>query len=139
MKTKISFLLLIVSALICKGCAQISSDDPIIEQINSVRTLSFESNRKNAYLRIAQNPDLTDKAQVHLIKSVFDTLEFDSSKEMVLLTLIENPSFCEDAETAILKRLNRISFEKTKDNILKAIDAAHTWRNMNNTEQGTAN
>ena len=139
MKTKILVLLLITSAFFLIGCACTScnTQDPARQQINAVRKMSFESNRKTAYLSIAQRPDLSDTAQVQLVKAVFDTLEFDDSKKMVLLALIENPSFSENAETAILKRLNGVSFDNTKANILMAIDAVHTLRNIESTEPVT--
>lgn len=136
MKTKSFALLLTISTIFLSGCGctNCDSQDPAIKQIKTIKKMSFESNKKNAYLRLAQRPDLSNAAQIQLVKAAFDTLEFDSSKEMVLLTLIENPSFSTDAETAIMDRLYRLSFGSTTNNILTAIDAVHTLRDMENSE-----
>ena len=37
------------------------------------------------------------------------------------MTLIENPDFCSAAEREILERIDRLAFESSKKNILKAI------------------
>ncbi len=86
-----------------------------------MRELSFESDRKQGYERIAGREGLSAEAQIHLVESVCDKLSFDSAKEEVLLTLIANPSFCSEAEQAILDRLDRLAFEISRKKILEAI------------------
>lgn len=97
------------------------SSDATIAEIDAVGKLSFDSERKKGYERIAAREGLGAAAQVHLVEAVLDKLSFDSAKEEVLLTLIANPSFCGAAERAILERIDRLAFENSKRNVLKAI------------------
>jgi hypothetical protein len=117
-----------ISVIFIIGCAGAGSSKTAyrgtsIEEINAVSKINFESNKTNAYARIASRTDLSEAAQVHLVKAAFDNLSFDDSRSTVLLSLIENPFFCPAAEKAILKRLDGLSFEKTRDNILMAVNA----------------
>ncbi len=98
-----------------------SPTDEAIWEMNAVSELSFESDRKQGYERIAGRKGLSAEAQIHLVESVLDKLSFDSAKEEVLLTLIANPSFCSEAEQAILDRLDRLAFEISRKKILEAI------------------
>lgn len=120
------FLTITVLILEFSGCSNVDLSDPTISEIKAVRELDFQNNKKSAYLRIAIREDLSNQAQVYLVKEVFDNLAFDDSKEHVLLALIDNPSFSTDAEKAILDRMNRIKFNVTKEHLLLAIDANKT-------------
>ena len=131
MKMKLFTLVFTISAIFITGCSSTYDsetiyDDSTIKEISAVREMNFESNKTDAYTRIASRTDLSEAAQVRLVKTVFDELSFDSSKSTVLLTLIDNPAFCPAAETAIMKRLGRLSFESTKNNILTAVNAVKT-------------
>ena len=92
-----------------------------IAEIDAVGELSFDSERKAGYERIAAREGLGATAQVHLVEAVLDRLLFDNAKEQVLLTLIVNPDFCSAAEREILERIGSLAFESSKKNILKAI------------------
>ena len=126
---------LFVSAACLTGCLVIVSEetrgrdgppvcapaDETIAEIDAVSKLSFDSDRKQGYKRIAERTELRADAQVYLVEAVFEKLSFDNAKEEVLLTLIGNPSFCRAAEQAILEGLDRLAFENSKKRILKAI------------------
>ncbi|MHC4331644.1 MAG: hypothetical protein ACYSWW_26360, partial [Planctomycetota bacterium] len=95
--------------------------DDAIAEIDAVGELSFESDRKQAYGRIAQREGLSDESQVHLVEAALDRLTFDNAKEEVLLALIANPSFCGAAEHAVLESLDKLAFESSRKKVLKAI------------------
>ncbi len=95
--------------------------DGTIEEIDAVGKLFFEPSRRDAYMRIARRPGLSDAAQEHLVSAVFDNLSFEPSKHDVLMALISNPCFSPAGRQAILTQLDRLSFEPTKTEILEAI------------------
>jgi hypothetical protein len=96
--------------------------DAVVEEIDAVGKLSFESGRLEGYQRIAARRRLNDTVQAYLVEVILDKLSFESSKEAALMTLIGNPCFSLDGRQAILNHLERLSFESTKTRILKAID-----------------
>ena len=96
--------------------------DAAIAEIDAVGRLSFDSERRKGYERIAARDGLGAAAQVHLVEAVLEKLPFDNAKEQVLLTLIENQDFCNAAEREILERIDRLAFESSKKKILKAIE-----------------
>ncbi|MEA3227427.1 MAG: hypothetical protein U9Q07_15860 [Planctomycetota bacterium] len=118
---------LFVSAVWLGGCVVFvdektgGSADATIAEIDAVGKLSFDSERKKGYEKIAMREGLTALAQVHLVEAVLDNLTHDSVKEEVLLTLIANPSFGGAAEREILEQLDRLAFESSKKKVLKAI------------------
>ncbi|MHC4070182.1 MAG: hypothetical protein ACYSR8_11540 [Planctomycetota bacterium] len=95
--------------------------DGVIEEINAAGKLSFDPHRRDAYMRIAKRPDLSDAAQVHLVNAAFDNLSFEPMKRDVLMALISNPCFSPAGRQAILTQLDKLSFEPTKTEILEAI------------------
>ena len=123
---------LIISAICLGGCIVIvdeetrgpgiySPEDDTIAEIDAVGKLSFDSDRKQGYERIAARQGLSAEAQVHLVEAALGRLSFDNSKEDVLLTLIENPDFSSTAERTILEKLDKLAFPSSKKRILKAI------------------
>jgi hypothetical protein len=94
-----------------------------IAEIDAVSKLTFDSDKQQGYKRIAARAGISPDAQVHLVEATFARLVFDNSKEDLILTLIGNPSFSEAAEQAILKNLDRLPFDNTKQKILRAISA----------------
>jgi len=130
MKNSLIVVGLVVSVLCVGGCVVFVSEetrghrgdsDATIAEIDAIGKLSFDSERKKGYERVAAREGLAAAAQVHLIEAVLDKLSFDSAKEEVLLTLIENPDFCSAAEREILEMIDRLAFESSKRKILKAI------------------
>ena len=95
--------------------------DATIAEIDAIGKLSFDSERKKGYERIAAREGLAAAAQVYLAEAVLSKLSFDNAKEQVLLTLIENPDFCSAAERELLERIDALAFESSKKKILKAI------------------
>ncbi len=95
--------------------------DETIAEIDAAGKLVLESHKRDAYERIAGRDYLSQEAQIHLVKAVFDKLVLESSKEDVLLTLIKNPSFCPAGEQTILNGLDKLALESDKRNILNAI------------------
>jgi len=102
------------------------STDTTVAEIDAVGELSFESDRKQAYERIAAREGLSDESQVHLAEAALDKLTFDNAKEEVLLALTANPSFCGAAEQAILESLDKLAFESSRKKVLKAINDRKT-------------
>jgi len=104
-----------------EGYAGRGSADTTIAEIDAVGELSFGSERKDAYKRIAKREGLTPVSQVYLVEAVLGNLARDDSKQEVLLTLIKNPSFSSVAEREILNDIDQLAFESTKEEILEAI------------------
>ncbi len=92
------------------------------EEIDAVASLSFDSQRRDAYLRIAQRDCLSDEAQVHLIDEALAKLTFEQSMEQVLVALIRSPSFCCEGRRVILLRLDHLKFDATRSKILEELD-----------------
>jgi len=93
-----------------------------IEEIDAAASLSFDSDRAEAYKRIARRPCLSNEAQVHLVNQVFARLSFENMTEEVLVELIRSPGFSCDAQGAILSQIKRLSFDSTRSKILKELD-----------------
>ena len=102
------------------GSCSYPKDDTIVE-IDAVGKLSFENDKLEAYKRIAGREGLNANGQIHLVCAAYKKLDFENSKEDVLMTLINNPGFCSAGKRAILDGLDNLSFENTKQKILKAI------------------
>lgn len=128
-----SILVLVLAGLVIGfcGCVIIDVDeksgscgypkDDTIAEIDAVGKLSFENDKIEAYKRIAGREGLNANAQIHLVGAAYKKLSFENSKEDVLMTLINNPSFCSAGKRAILDGLDNLSFENTKQKILKAV------------------
>ncbi len=119
-----------VSVVLLGGCFIFDDDeeyaggvltDTTIAEIDAVGELSFDSERKDGYKRIAKREGITPVAQVYLVEAVLDKLARDDSKQEVLLALIKNPSFSSVAEREILNDIDQLAFESTKKEILEAI------------------
>ena len=136
MRKSLILVSLVVSALSLGGCIFVHSDethdhgrfpaDGTIAEIDGVGELSFDSERKKGYERIARREGLCPKAQTYLVEAALDKLSFDNAKEEVLLALIENPDFSSAAEREILESIDRLAFESSKKKILKAISDRKT-------------
>jgi len=97
------------------------SEDSTIRQIDATSKMSFDNDRQRGYKRIARREGLSDAAQVHLVDAVFRHLSFENARVDVLLALVNNPEFSPAAEAAILDRIDRLSFENHKRQVLDAI------------------
>ncbi len=126
---------LVLAAMWMQGCIVIHTEeervpprpsatepgDVTIREIDAVGKLSFDNDRQAGYKNIAERDGLSDRAQVHLVDAAFRHLSFENAKVDVLLTLIKNPCFGPAGKGAILERLDRLSFENHKTQILEAI------------------
>jgi PBP1b-binding outer membrane lipoprotein LpoB len=66
MKMKLFTFLFTISAIFITGCSNTYDsetiyDDSTIEEISAVRKMNFESNKTDAYTRIASRTDLSDE------------------------------------------------------------------------------
>jgi hypothetical protein len=131
-----SFVCGIVSVVIwAQGCLVICTEDTpddepsviVVEadrttrEIDAVRALSFEQQRKDAYMRIAAREDLSEAAQIRLVEAAYKHLSFEQNRVDLLLAIIANPSFCPEAEATILNQLSRLHFEQHRSRVLRAI------------------
>lgn len=107
---------------VSSGPGPIEPGDVTIREIDAVAKLSFENNRQSSYNNIAQRDGLSDRAQVHLVAAVFKHLSFENMKVDILLTLIKNPCFSAAGKAAILDRLDRLSFENHRTQVLQAMN-----------------
>lgn len=99
----------------------VESEDVTIREIDAIGKLSLEDNRREGYVRIAQRHGLSAGAQVHLVEAVFQHLSLEDSKLNVLLALVHNSSFRSEAKAALMDRLDQLSLEDHKREILDAM------------------
>jgi len=124
----------VLVAVCATGCIVIHKDEEVaprpratgpvdvtIQEIDAAGKLAFDSDREEAYKKIAQREGLSERAQLHLIDAAFERLAFENAKVGVLLALVGNPSFSPAARGALLDRLDRFAFEKDKRKILDAL------------------
>ncbi|MHC4147825.1 MAG: hypothetical protein ACYSUD_24105 [Planctomycetota bacterium] len=136
MKKSLLITGLVASMMCLAGCVVVVKEetwkpvglptDTTVAEIDAVGELSFESDRKQAYGRIAAREGLSDETQVHLVEAALDRLAFDNAKEEVLLALIANPSLSGAAKHAILESLDKLAFESSRKKVLKAISDRKT-------------
>jgi hypothetical protein len=93
-----------------------------IAEIDAVSKLHSDSGKFEGFKVIAAREELRSKAQVHLVKPVYEGLYSELDAEEVLLVLINNPGFSCDAKLAVLRRLDNFSSESGRMRILKAIN-----------------
>ena len=100
--------------------------DPVIEatiaEIDAISKLDFDSSKVKGLSQIAAREPLYPPCQEYLVGAVFRSLDFDPSKKKVLLTLIRNRTFSFEAKRAILNRLEKLSFDSTKKDILDELN-----------------
>ncbi|MHC4299927.1 MAG: hypothetical protein ACYS7Y_21830 [Planctomycetota bacterium] len=116
MKKGLLAIALFVSVLSLSGCSVLVDDqtaelsDATIAEIDAVGELSFDSEKKQRYERIAAREGLPVLAQVHLVEAVLENLAYDSVK----------------AERAILERIDGLAFESSRQSVLEAISDRKT-------------
>jgi hypothetical protein len=92
-------------------------------EIDAVSKLSVEDNRREGYRRIAERKCLAADAQTHLVEAVFQHLSLEDSKVDVVMALIHNRCFNSEAKAAILQRLDSLSLEDNRREVLDAISS----------------
>ncbi len=102
--------------------ADFADEQMVIEEIDGVKTLSFDNNRIKRYKAIAQRPDLTPNVQVHLVRAFCHYLPFDNDRYECLVVLIHNPCFSCLAREEILNSLKYLPFDKQRVGIMEEMD-----------------
>jgi hypothetical protein len=94
----------------------------MIAEIDAAARLHFENSRQEALGNVAQRAGLAPVAQVHLVNVTYRCLTFESAKLAVLRKLIANPGLSDAARHAILSQLDNLTFEASKQNILRELN-----------------
>jgi len=97
--------------------------DLVLREIEAARILTFEADRLEAFLRIAERPDLAPEDQAALIHAGLRSLSFEACKEALALALIRNPGFADRAKVRLLASLDQFTFDSSKRKIRQAIEA----------------
>ncbi|MBE0535954.1 MAG: hypothetical protein IH624_09820 [Phycisphaerae bacterium] len=104
-------------------CRPVYDNAAVIAEIDAAAKLFSDRDKADVYKGIARRPQLSGKAQTHLVKSAMRSIFSDASKEEVLLVLIENPCFDDAGKKAVLSNLNTLFSDSRKKRILTAINA----------------
>jgi hypothetical protein len=133
MKDLIRLLATAVVGILLAGCIVVATDDspPVVEppspeaatraEIDAAGNLGFDNSRVAALNTIAGRANLSQSAQVHLVKTVFRRLTFDNNQMTVLRTLIANESFSNAAKQTLLAQMSKLHFESSKSALLQLI------------------
>lgn len=97
-------------------------DDVTIKEIDAASALTFSASRADHLKRIAKRPNLGPRAQVRLVDAAFANHDFDSHVTAVVRTLIDNPVFCAPAKQRVLDRLDELTFDSSRQSLLRAMD-----------------
>lgn len=106
----------------------VPADKATIAEIDAVMKLDFDNSRTAALKAIAKRQHLSDRAQIHLVNRTMKGIAFDNLKLEILQTLVANPHFCEGAKEALLTRLDELTFENFKTEMLRSINKLETSR-----------
>ena len=93
-----------------------------IAEIDAAAQLNIDSARTHNFVMIAERSNLDPAIQVHLINKTYHCLSFESSKVLVLQKVIARPDFCDSTRHAIVKQLNKLSFDSNRQVILNQIN-----------------
>ncbi|MFN7141556.1 MAG: hypothetical protein ACK4UN_19685 [Limisphaerales bacterium] len=104
------------------GQALSEADSLAIAEIDAAFSLAFDNSKVQMLSPVAQRPELSPLAQVHLVRRTLKDLSFENSKVHLLKLLIQNPSFSKAAKQEILQNLKKLSFDSNKTFILKSLE-----------------
>jgi hypothetical protein len=93
-----------------------------IAEIDAAARLQFENSRQAALSNVAERAGLATVAQVHLVNVTYRCFHFESAKLAVLRKLIANPALSDTARHAILTQLDQLTFDASKQNILRELN-----------------
>lgn len=99
-----------------------SADAATIAEIHAAASLTFDNQKLESLKQIARRRDLSAVAQVHLVSSAYRCLTFDNQKVDLLRTIISHPAFSDAARSAIVTRLDQLSFDSHREEILRLIN-----------------
>lgn len=91
--------------------------------IQAASGLDFSSDRKAAFLKIAQQQNLSSHEQVYLVNAVLDAGGFSSDKAAVLVALAGNPTLQPEARACIALRIEDVDFSSDKKKVTHALAA----------------
>ncbi len=95
--------------------------DVLLEILDSVKTLSFDSSKVTILESVAQKEHLPEAAQQRVAQLAFDDLNFNSDQMKVLLHLIENPALSKSTIKYINSRIDDLPFESNKSQLQAAL------------------
>jgi hypothetical protein len=89
--------------------------------IRSTGTCSFDSEREEILLPLAQRTDLVPEEQRFLVSTAMGGMDMDEGRTNVLKALIANPAFCAEASAAISALAGDFDFDASRQEILKLL------------------
>ncbi|WP_162026018.1 MULTISPECIES: hypothetical protein [unclassified Lentimonas] len=109
------------AAELAEKAADTEDVDELLGILDSVKTVSFDSNKVTILDSIAQKEKLPEAAQLRVAQLAFDDLNFNSDQMTVLLQLIENPALSKRTIKYITSRIDNLSFESDKSQLQSAL------------------
>lgn len=105
--------------------------EPLTAEIDAACSLMSESDKFQLFAAFASRPNLSDSAQVYLVRKTAGCFMSESNRLDILLALINNPVFSPAGKNEILANLNMFMSESNKRTILDefnrlAVKAAQT-------------
>ena len=96
-------------------------DAGVIAEIDAVSKLGFEASRLEVLTRVAQRAGLSPGCQVHLVNTGLRWLEFEASRVNLLQAVIQNPAFAPAGKEAILRQLEYLQFEASRQQVVRSV------------------
>jgi hypothetical protein len=115
----------------CRPPAFVVRHEPLTAEIDAACSLISETGKFQLFAAIASRPNLSDSAQVYLVRKTADCFVSESNKLDILLALMSNSAFSPAGKNEILAKLNMFISESNKQTILDefnklALKAAQT-------------
>lgn len=98
-----------------------TDDAAVMAEIDAATKLSFEAGKLSALKNVASRSGITPPVQVHLVNVGLRTFGFEASKVDLLMTLIANPALAPVARESILRQIDRLDFEASRNQVIQAI------------------
>ncbi len=96
-------------------------DAGVISEIDAATKLSFEGPRLEVLMKVATRPNLSPGCQVHLVNTGLRSLDYDASRTTLLNAVIKSPTFSPAGKDAILRQLEYLQFDASRQQIIGAI------------------
>jgi hypothetical protein len=88
-----------------------------------LRKIAFGGDKAAVLKRVLELPHLTPSQQVAVVQACFEHVSFSSDQVSVLLALLKRPDLSPAAKDALRARVDRLSFDSDKIQVLKALSA----------------
>lgn len=117
---------------VCSHCPPaVIERESIMSEIDAACSLISESDKFQLFTAFASRPQLSDGAQIYLVRMTSKCFISESNKLDLLLALTNNPAFSPAGKTEILANLNMFISDSSKRTILDefnrlAVKAAQT-------------